>query len=176
MSNWPLKIAIPLVLFCACESPSDKILKEFKRVNASIEKSTQTVLEQNDFTLAFADITKKTIDSPNKHPGWNLKAGKLFGDIEMAKIMIDSLKTSYNEEINEKLRMMETYVVEDIYAAIPPDADKKKEQVIGFLITPVKSSTLPGFWKRQDSTMLDSFDKSSREAATLVFKEMSAKF
>jgi len=67
-----------LILFWSCESPSDKIAKAFKTVNASLEKSNRLVASENDLGASYLKIQEKA----TSHPDWAQKADSLYQSIK----------------------------------------------------------------------------------------------
>lgn len=66
-----------LLLFWACESPSDKIAKAFKTVNASLERNNQLLASENELSASYLKIQEKA----GSHPDWAQKADSLYQSV-----------------------------------------------------------------------------------------------
>lgn len=171
MTNWPLKIAIPLLLAGACKSPGNQLIDEFNKVNDSLIRENKTSDKRNIYYLTCSTIMLRTRENPNKHPEWADRVLGIYAETNAVLGMIDSLRTSYRQDFSDSLKNSLSRAVDRYYAALP---DTTREKALDFILQPAKISLF--HWEKQDSTMLEYLDHSCLEAATLVLKEMNDKF
>ena len=77
-----------MLILAACTSPSDEIIKEFKTVNASIQRSNEEVEKKNAVSYSYLRILAES----EKHPQLVAKAGSLDKTMEMSVTYLEELK------------------------------------------------------------------------------------
>lgn len=85
-----MKPFLPLciLLLTACESPSDKILKDFKTVNDKIKEANAAVDRKTSLSLLYFDIRSRR----NKNPQLAVKADSLYAATTAAIRYMEQLR------------------------------------------------------------------------------------
>jgi len=184
------------LLFCAavysCESPSDKIMKEFKKVNDSLTQPGEKILAVNGYTYYYNRLLLK---EPN-HPGRLETAKVLFATMQVLAARIDSVqellrttdsvgetvgvaeKILIHTPLGDSLRKAMLEASDRCYAALlSPD----KKPALDSIFSTVKEYTTPGNWNGgvfsetptvAAQTILSALESRCMNAASLTMKDI----
>ena len=184
------------LLFCAvlysCQNPSDQIVKEFKKVNDSLEKSLNKVALIDPYTHYYNELMANALNYPGRLEG----AKALYTATQELTLRVDSMqqilkrkdpdgegidiaeKVLTHTPLGDSLRKAMLNVSNRCYAAL---LSPEKKPALDSIFSTVKEYTTPANWNGEvfsqtptvaAQTILVALNSRCMDAATLTMQDI----
>jgi hypothetical protein len=199
-NGWTIKVGFLLLSLCACKSPSQQILDEFNKVNASLDSSNKAIdarmreISNDDYKYYYTLVKKKA----GKNPVLARQADSLLAAIDEAvtriratsDVLRDKDPTGDNTTISQRL-LVHTPLGDSLRISVEQMIRHSESVCAGFeknysidsVISDIKEITIPKHWYHDNFpdqpsvatlVILNALESDCKKAAVMVFKQIDA--